>query len=160
MDFVDIARIIDLTAEAAASPRQRANLNLHPTLADPYQRFFNALHQGTYIRPHRHESGRWETFVILGGRAVMLTFDDNGTVLQRAELSPAGPQVAVEIPGGEWHTVAAMGTGTVLLELKPGPYRPVSDKDFASWAPHDRDPMSALIELWYHTARPGDRPPG
>lgn len=160
MNSIDIAQITDLVAKAAAAPRRRANLNLHPTLEDRYQRFFNALHPGTYVRPHRHEPERWETFVILGGRAVLLTFNENGTVLQRAELSPRGPLIAVEIHGGEWHTVAAMEVRTVVLELKPGPYRPVSDKDFAAWAPGERDPMSALIELWFHTARPGDHPPG
>lgn len=160
MNCIDIARITNLIAEAAASARGRANLNLHPTLADPYHRFFNALCQGTYIRPHRHEAGRWETFVILSGSAVILTFDEGGTVLRRAELSPAGPQIAVEIPGSEWHTVAAIGADALLLELKPGPYQALSDKDFAAWAPQERDPLSALVELWFRTARPGDNPPG
>jgi cupin fold WbuC family metalloprotein len=159
VNCIDIVKMFDLAAQATASLRQRANLNLHATLSDPIQRFFNALHEGAYVRPHRHESGRWETFVILSGRVVLLTFDAHGNVLQRAELSPAGPQVAVEVPGGEWHTLAAVGAGTVLFELKPGPYLSVSDKEFAAWAPKERDPMATLFELWFHTARPGDGPP-
>jgi cupin fold WbuC family metalloprotein len=153
-------RIRELSAEAATLPRRRKNLNLHAELADPIQRLCNAFEPGTYVRPHRHpDANRWELFVALTGSVVVLTFEDNGTVRERVTLSAAGPGIAVEIPAGTWHTLAADAAGTVLFEVKPGPYEPLTDKDFALWAPAEGDPRCAAFERWYREARPGDHPP-
>ena len=35
---------------------------------------------------------------------------------ERIELSPNGPIVALNIPAGQWHTVQALESGTVILE--------------------------------------------
>ena len=45
------------------------------------------------------------------------------------ELSPNGPIVALNIPVGQWHTVRALESGTVILEMKNGGYEPISDVD-------------------------------
>ena len=37
------------------------------------------------------------------------------------ELSPGGPVVALNIPIGQWHTVHALESGTVIMEVKDGP---------------------------------------
>jgi cupin fold WbuC family metalloprotein len=150
-----------LVRRAAAVPRGRTNHNLHPSLDDPIQRFVNALQPGTYVRPHRHsDRSRWEVFLALRGRAVVLAFNRGGIVTERREISPSGPDVAVEVGGGSWHTVAALSRDTVLFELKPGPYSPIDDKDFAVWAPPEGDPESALYAAWFTTAGTGDGPPG
>ena len=44
-------------------------------------------------------------------------------------LSPNGPVVALNIPAGQWHTVKALESGTVILEMKNGAYEPLSDVD-------------------------------
>jgi len=148
-----------LSSQAAALPRRRTNLNLHPTLADPIQRFFNAMEPGTYIRPHRHtEPDRWEVFVALRGSAAVLTFEPDGRVSGRADIAPDGANVAVEVPGGVRHAVLCTAPGTVLFELKPGPYVPLEDKDFASWAPPEGGEDAAAFERWMRDARPGDVP--
>jgi len=149
----------ELVRRAARSRRGRLNHNLHPTLEDPVQRFFNCLEPGSYVRPHRHTAPpRWETFVGLRGRAVVLEFDDVGRVTARCEISPEGPAVAVEIAGETWHTVAALRPGTTLFELKPGPYSPVADKDFAGWAPAEGDPDQPRWAAWIAAAVPGSAP--
>jgi cupin fold WbuC family metalloprotein len=149
-----------LSRRAARSARRRLNLNLHPTLDDPVQRFFNCLEPGSYVQPHRHTApSRWEMFVALRGRAVVLEFDDAGRVTARCEISPEGPAVAVEIDGEVWHTVAALSPGTTLFELKPGPYSPVADKCFASWAPAEDDPGRSEWAAWFAAAVPGDARP-
>ena len=149
-----------LAAAAAENPRRRANLNLHSSLEDPYQRFFNAIQPGSYVRVHRHaDPPRWEAFVAISGRAAVLELADDGTVTSRIELAPRGPCVAIEIPAGSWHTVCALEPNTVLFEIKPGPYSPPADKDFAPWAPPESAPSARPIADWYATARPGDRPP-
>ncbi|MGL4356718.1 MAG: WbuC family cupin fold metalloprotein [Aeromonas popoffii] len=42
--------------EAAHSPRQRMNHNLHNGLTDPIQRLAIAMEPATYIRPLRHQA--------------------------------------------------------------------------------------------------------
>lgn len=160
MKVISQADIGELVLRAAEARRQRANLNLHPTLADPVQRFFNAVNPGSYVRPHRHDRERWETFVAVEGRAAVLLFDEDGTVRDRAELACFGAAKAAEVPGGAWHTIAGLEPGTVLLELKPGPYRPIEDKDFAVWSPSEGDPSAPAFERWLRTAQPEERPPG
>lgn len=158
MKRIDDARLGALVARARAAERRRANDNLHPDLEDPVQRFLNAMEPGTYVRPHRHaHPPRWELFLALTGRAAVLGFDEGGRVVWREELSAHGPVRGVEIEPGAWHAVAALEPGTVLFECKPGPYRPVSDKDFAPWAPAEGEPGAAALERWYRTAGPGER---
>ena len=125
-----------LSVAAGATPRRRLNLNLHADYADPCQRLFNAVEPDSYLRPHRHtDPPKPECFVVVRGRFHLLIFADDGTVIERVELSPAGPVVAVDVPAGAWHAIVALETGSIFFETKPGPYTPLTDKDFASFAP-------------------------
>lgn len=45
------------------------------------------------------------------------------------ELSLRGPVVALNIPIGQWHTARALESGTVILEMKDGPYEPTGQED-------------------------------
>ena len=45
------------------------------------------------------------------------------------ELSPGRPVVALNIPIGQWHTVRALESGTVIMEVKDGPYEPTGAED-------------------------------
>ncbi len=161
MKTVSAEFLAALSIQAAGHERGRINHNLHPSLDDPIQRFFNIMEPGSYVRPHRHtDPPRWEVFVGISGRAAVLEFDRRGRVAQRSEISPEGPEIAVEVAGGSWHTVTALEPETVLFELKPGPYSPVSDKDFAAWAPPEGDADRHHLVDWFVVAEPGDDPPG
>jgi len=141
--------------DARRVARGRCNLNLHPTLADPVQRFLNAFQPGSYVRPHRHEVGRWELFLLLEGAAGALVFDDAGAVTGAVTLGRGGTR-AVEIAGGAWHTLVALAPDTLLFEVKPGPYAPLADKDFAAWAPAEGAPgCAAEIARWMAALAPG-----
>lgn len=149
----DLRRLSEM---AAAAPRRRMNRNLHERPDDPVQRLLNALEPGTYVRPHRHASPpKWELFALLAGAVAVLLFDDDGTVTERVDLG--GEAVLAEIPAGRWHSLAALAPGSVVLEVKPGPYEPLSDKDFAAWAPAEGDPAAAALEAWLRTAKRGER---
>ena len=118
------------------------------------------MEPGTYVRPHVHpEPGRWELFLALTGAAVVATFDGTGRLLGRLVISAQGPEYGVEIPVGVWHTVASLQPATVLFELKPGPYVPLTDKDFASWAPPEADPACQHFERWFREGAIGSLPP-
>ena len=119
----------ELTAKAKESPRLRMNLDLRDTDEDTSQRMLNAIEPGSPLPIHRHQNTS-ETVVCLRGRLVEEFYDDlERTCTERIELSPNGPVVAVNIPAGQWHTVRALESGTVILEMKNGKYEPISDVD-------------------------------
>lgn len=150
-----------LSAEAARSARLRKNLNVHPVLADPVQRLFNAMAPGTYARPHRHaRDDGWELMVVVRGAFAVLFFDGEGRALHRVELRAEGGDCAVEIPAYAWHCAVSLAPGTIMFEVKPGPYSPITDKDFAAWAPPEGDARAPAWVRWFETAQPGDRAPG
>lgn len=119
----------DLTAKAKESPRLRMNLDLRDSAEDTSQRMLNAIEPGSPLPIHRHQKTS-ETVVCLRGRLVEEFYDDlERTCTERIELSPNGPVVALNIPAGQWHTVHALESGTVILEMKNGKYEPISDVD-------------------------------
>jgi len=159
MKRIETGDLQSLAGEAAASDRLRANRNLHDALDEPVQRMLNAFEPGTYVRPHRHtDPPKWELFVALAGAAACLTFDDAGTVTERREIAAEGPLVGLEIAAGTWHTLVALEPGTVLFELKEGPYRPLADRDVAAWAPAEGSATAPSMQRWLETAAVGDRP--
>lgn len=153
--IIEQAALDGLSAEAGERARRRLNLNIHDSLDDSVQRFFNALEPGTYVQPHAHEAGTWELFVGLRGTCTVLTFDAEGWVLSRTALG-ATAAAAVEIPAGTWHMVLATRPGTVAMEIKPGPCR---HKNFAAWAPAEGDAGAQAFLAWAETAQPGMRAP-
>ena len=118
-----------LTEQAKASERLRMNLDLRNSDTDGSQRMLNAIEPGSILPIHRHQNTS-ETVVCLRGRLVEEFYDDlERTCTERIELSPNGPVVALNIPAGQWHTVHALESGTVILEMKNGKYEPLSDVD-------------------------------
>ena len=119
----------ELTAQAKVSPRLRMNLDLRNSPEDKSQRMLNALEPGTPLPIHRHRQSS-ETVVCLRGRLVEEFYDElERRCVESIELSPNGPVVALNIPIGQWHTVRVLESGTVIMEVKDGPYEPLSDVD-------------------------------
>lgn len=159
MKRIDRRLLQELSERARQSPRLRAHHNLHETLEAPVQRLLIALQPGTYVTPHRHpEANKWEMMLILAGRVAVLCFDDAGQVSARHELAPEGPEHALELPPGTWHSLVALEPDSVMLEVKEGPYRPNLGQGFAEWAPREGEPAAADFERWARQAAPGERP--
>ena len=160
MKRIDKQLLTTLSTQAAAAPRLRAHHNLHPQLDDSVQRLCIAMEPGTYVRPHRHaEPATWEILLVLSGAVALLVFDDNGKVTERIELAACGEVSAVEIPACSWHAVASTQPGTVVFEVKQGPYIPIAEANYASWSPAD-GAAAQRLEAWYHTANAGDTASG
>ena len=117
-----------LSAQAKESPRLRMNFDLRNSADDGSQRMLNAIEPGSPLPIHRHRLSS-ETVVCLRGRLVEESYDDAGKCTETVELAPGGPVVALNIPIGQWHTVKALESGTVILECKDGKYEPLEDED-------------------------------
>ena len=126
---INQALLDKLTEEAKASPRLRMNLDLRNSADDQSQRMLNAIEPGSPLPIHRHRHTS-ETVVCLRGRLVWEFYDELERICtETIELSPNGAVVALNIPAGQWHTVRALESGSVILEMKDGPYEPLQDCD-------------------------------
>ena len=124
-----------LTEEAKASPRLRMNYDLRNSTEDQSQRMLNAIEPGSPLPIHRHQKTS-ETVVCLRGRLVWEFYQEvqgvqepKAELVETIELSPNGPVVALNIPAGQWHTVRALESGSVILEMKEGAYEPIGPED-------------------------------
>jgi len=98
--------------------------------------------------------------MILRGSLVILVFDDTGKVLERTVLVAGGGIPAAELPQNAWHTLVSLEYGTVVFELKQGPYRPIAEINSATWAPLEGTPDTAHYLAWFRNAKAGDAPTG
>ena len=123
------ALLDNLSELAKESPRLRMNYDLRDSERDTSQRMLNAIEPGSQLPIHRHQKSS-ETVVCLRGRLVEEYYDGQKRVCtETIELSPDGPVVALNIPAGQWHTVRALESGTVTLEVKDGSYEPITEVD-------------------------------
>ena len=128
---IDNKLLDNLTAQAKASPRLRMNLDLRNSDEDSSQRMLNAIEPGSVVPVHRHQKTS-ETMVVLRGRVVEEYYSSDGVVDATFELTVGGPICALNIPAGQWHTLRALESGTVILEMKDGAYEPISPADILS----------------------------
>lgn len=118
-----------LTEQAKASPRLRMNMDLRNSLDDKSQRMLNAIEPGSPLPIHRHQKSS-ETVVCLRGRLVWEFYDEQERICtDYIELTPNGKVVALNVPAGQWHTVKALESGSVILEMKEGAYEPQREED-------------------------------
>ena len=122
MKIINEELLNEVSQQAKESPRLRMNYNFHEDLSDKCQRLLNALEPGTVMPIHHHKVD--EMFVILRGCVRVTIHNDKGEVIQSVELSSRKGNYAVNIKAGEWHSVESLETGTIIIEVKEGPYIP------------------------------------
>ena len=122
----------NLSAKAKENPRLRFNLDMRNSADDQSQRMLNAIEPGSPLPIHRHKYTS-ETVVCLRGRIVEEFYDELERICTDAiELTPGGPNFLINIPAGQWHTVRALESGSVLLEMKDGKWEPLGPEDILS----------------------------
>ena len=124
--IIDQRILDDLTARAKASPRLRMNLDLRNSPEDQSQRMLNAIEPGTVLPIHRHRVSS-ETVVCLRGHFEEYFYDAEGRLTDTIDMVPGG--TLINIPVGQWHNLKSLESGTVLLEVKDGPYEPIGEED-------------------------------
>ena len=150
--LLDETLIAATLARARQAPRRRVCHNFHADAAANPQRFLNVMLRGTYVVPHRHRQvPKSESFLVLRGRAAFLLFDDRGSVCRALTLGPdhrRSEALGVDLEPGLWHTLLVLSRQVVCFEVKPGPYDPVTDKEFATWAPAEGSAEAPRYLSW------------
>ncbi|WP_308765193.1 WbuC family cupin fold metalloprotein [uncultured Bacteroides sp.] len=119
----------EVTAKAKKSERLRMNFNLHDSLDAKAQRLLNALEPGTVLPIHRHRHTA-ETYILLRGNVRVMFYNDRKEETESFILNPATEDYGVHIPVGQWHTLEVLESGSVIFEVKDGPYMPLTEEDF------------------------------
>jgi cupin fold WbuC family metalloprotein len=86
----------------------------------------NAIEPGTILPIHRHRASS-ETVVCLRGHFEEYFYDAEGRLTDTIDMVPGG--TVINIPIGQWHNLKSLESGTVLLEVKDGPYVPLEEDD-------------------------------
>ena len=140
MRIIDKQLLDETTARAKLSPRLRMNYNFHQDLDEPINRLLNALEPDTYLRPHRHcNPDKVEIFFLLRGKLVVFLFDDEGQITDIIPMDPLKGCYGGEITAGIWHGLLVLESGTVVYEIKEGPFAPLTPENFAPWSPPPED---------------------
>jgi len=126
--IIDNNLLDKVTAEAKGSPRLRMNYNLHDSLDAKAQRLLNALEPGTVLPIHRHQHTA-ESYFLIRGRVTVLFYNEDRVLTERFDLNPLVGNYGVQIPAGQWHTLKVLESGSVIFEVKDGPYMPSAPED-------------------------------
>ena len=117
-----------VSGEAKESPRLRMNFNFHEGPESKAQRLLNALEIGTILPIHRHRATA-ETYILLRGKIRVMFYDEMGAEVESFMLDPLEGNYGVHIPVGQWHTLEVLESGSVIFEVKDGPYAPLQEED-------------------------------
>ena len=128
MDIIDLDLLDSVSELASKSPRLRMNHNFHTSLDAKAQRLLNALEPGTELPIHRHLHTA-ETYILLRGCIKVLFYNDARELIDSVLLNPLEAKFGVNIPVGQWHTLEVLEHGTVIFEVKDGPYKPIGAED-------------------------------
>lgn len=117
-----------LTEQAKTSQRLRMHLNLHESPESKAQRLLVALEPGTDLPIHRHPLVN-ETQMILRGSLKVIFYNDLKEITNEFLLNPIHGNYGIHTPKGQWHTLEVIESGTVIIEIKDGPYSPSVPED-------------------------------
>ncbi len=136
MQYINNELLTQTTEKAKENNRKRMNYNFHPSMDSEIHRLLNALEPETYIRPHRHlDAHKEESLLVLKGELIFFSFDNKGQVTKALLMGPNTNCTGVELMPEDWHTVLSLQSGTVIYEVKKGPFTPLSNNDIAHWSP-------------------------
>ena len=124
---------------------------MHESHSDAVQRLIICAQPGTYVRPHQH-SQQWEMLILQDGCMDIVSFDEDGKVESRITLDRNAP--IVHIAKSAWHTCIVREPGTVVIEVKPGPY---VANEFAAWSPAEGQDVTAKFVAWAASVSIGEQ---
>ena len=126
--LIDKKLLDTVTSKARESDRLRMNYNFHESLDAKAQRLLNALEPGTELPIHRHQHTA-ETYIVLRGAIKVLFYNDDRVLTDEFMVDPLEGVYGLHIPIGQWHTLEVLESGTMIFEVKDGPYTPLAPED-------------------------------
>ena len=140
MKIINEQLLDETQAKALQSPRLRMNYNFHERLDDPINRLLNAMEPGTYLRPHRHlNPAKDEIFLLLRGKVAVFLFSQDGNISAFSFVFAKEGAYGAEIKAGTWHGLLVLESGSVIYEIKQGPFAPLAPENLAPWSPEAED---------------------
>ncbi|PIW26821.1 MAG: cupin fold metalloprotein, WbuC family [Rhodospirillales bacterium CG15_BIG_FIL_POST_REV_8_21_14_020_66_15] len=155
-EIITAADLAALSVRAREARRRRTHRNLHAAFDEPVQRFLIAAEPDTYFPPHRHADKPWEMVVLVQGAVDVLMFSDDGVLQRRMPLRSDGDRM-IQYPAGTFHSVVVAEPGTVVLEIKEGPYVAERDKQMPPWGADEGSPEASARLERLKVLQPGDR---
>ena len=128
MQLINNELLNQVTTEAENSPRHRMNYNFHPSPDSGAQRLLNALEPGTELAVHRHIHTA-ETYILLRGKIKVIFYNDQKEMTESTLMDPLQGEYGINIPAGQWHTLEILEKGSVIFEVKDGPYTPLTPEN-------------------------------
>ena len=98
---------------------------------------------------YNYEKAKDEIFLLLRGRIAVFLFDNKGEITETQILDPKEGAYGAEIKAGTWHGLLVLESGSVIYEIKEGPFAPLAPENFAPWspAPEDTEGVEKYMEL-------------
>ncbi len=128
---VDRRYIDELKQEAWEHPKRRARIILHGP-HDTVTEMIIALHETSYLRPHKHPEGKPESYHLIEGRLLVYVFNDEGFNTIKVKMNSETP--FCRIGGDVYHQPVAVSEWAIYHEVYPGPFNKPKDVIYAPWA--------------------------
>jgi len=128
MKIIDSELLDSVSSQSVVNPRLRMNHNLHDRLDAKVQRMLNALEPGTVLPIHRHLHTP-ETYILLRGSLCVKLYNESKELIDSEILSHNEGKYGVDIPAGQFHTLEVLESGTVIFEVKEGPFKALQSED-------------------------------
>lgn len=129
---------------ALKSKRGRSRLCAHKDINERLHEMFVVHRRGAYVRPHKHLNSS-ESLHVIEGRALLLLFDDKGTVSAAVRLGKYGStgKFYYRISRPLYHSLIIKTEFFIFHEALNGPFNRANNIA-AAWSPAEGD--SALAQ--------------
>ena len=144
--FINNDIIEQIIEEASQSQRHMARLLMHFDHEDPVQEMLIAMGRECMVVPNR-SAGRSESLQVVQGELLLIIFDDNGNVVKRVEMGPAGSDKVFlyRLSSTPWHTMIPLTKMVVVHEALEGPFKQ-SSEPLPDWVPGDSEDLKRFLK--------------
>ena len=144
--FINNDLVEQIIEEASQSQRHMARLLMHFDHEDPVQEMLIAMGRNCAVMPNR-SVGRSESLQVVQGELLLIIFDDNGNVVKRVEMRPAGSDKVFlyRLSSTPWHTMIPLSEIVVVHEALQGPFNN-SSEPLPDWVPGDSQDLKQFLK--------------
>jgi len=143
--FINNELVDQIIGEAKQSQRHMARLLMHFDHEDPVQEMLIVMGRDCAVMPNR-SVGQSESLQIVKGELLLIVFDDNGKIVQRVEMGPAGSDKVFlyRLSSTPWHTMIPLTKMVVVHEVLQGPFQK-SYESLPSWVPEKPEDLKQFL---------------